>query len=102
MTPEQQEAHIRMLHDAIVEIRAILNDGLKATVLENKTELKSVNGAVQVMRDQLSQHVAKEEVIFEIYKRSMNAGLTVTAGLVAVLLAIIGWLLTHPNTWINP
>jgi hypothetical protein len=41
-------------------------------------------------------HVAKEDVICEIFKRVMNTGVSITGALIAVLLAIIGYLLVHP------
>jgi hypothetical protein len=96
MSPEQTEAALGVLHDAVVKIDATLNDGLKAMVAEHRLELKTINAAVQTIRDQITAHVAKEDVMFEMFKRVMNTGVTVTGALLAVLLSIIGYLLVNP------
>ena len=44
----------------------------------------------------LTGHVAKEDVIYEILKRVMNTGVTITGTLIALLLSIIGYLLVNP------
>ena len=51
---------------------------------------------VQQIRDALTGHVAKEDVIYEIVKRVMNTGVTITGALIALLLSIIGYLLVNP------
>lgn len=101
MTPDQQESAIRALHDAVIEIRVTLNDGLMTMVAEQRAELKLVNVAVQQIRDQVSSHIAKEGIVFEIFRKTLGLGITVTGALLLTLLAAIGWLLTHPNTWLN-
>jgi hypothetical protein len=65
-------------------------------VQDQKSELASVKGDIQLIRDALTGHVAKEDVIYEIFKRVMNTGVTITGGLIALLLSIIGYLLVHP------
>ena len=52
---------------------------------------------LQVIRDALTGHVAKEEVIYEIFKRAMNTGVAITGALIALLLSIIGYLLVNPT-----
>jgi hypothetical protein len=96
MSPEQTDAALAVLHDAVVKIDATLNDRLKAMVAEHRLELKTINAAVQTIRDQITAHVAKEDVMFEVFKRVMNAGVSVTGALLAVLLSIIGYLLVNP------
>ena len=44
----------------------------------------------------LTSHVAKEDVIYEIFKRVMNIGVAITGALIALLLSIIGYLLVNP------
>src|SRR5512144_2927140 len=78
MSFDQEQSHVLSLHDAVVEIKAILNNGLKAQLIEQKAELKSVKDDVQLIRDALTGHVAKEDVIYEIFKRVMNTGVTIT------------------------
>src|SRR5512132_1244698 len=96
MSFDQEQSHVLSLHDAVVEIKATLNNGLKAQLIEQKAELKSVRDDVQLIRDALTGHVAKEDVIYEIFKRVMNTGVTITGALIALLLSIIGYLLVDP------
>ena len=65
-------------------------------VQDQKSELASVKGDIQLIRDALTSHVAKEDVIYEIFKRMMNTGVTITGALIALLLSIIGYLLINP------
>lgn len=44
----------------------------------------------------MTSHVAKEDLLFEIFKRTLNTGITITGALIAILLAIIGYLLVNP------
>ncbi|MGZ8409642.1 MAG: hypothetical protein ACXWVS_06935 [Hyphomicrobium sp.] len=44
----------------------------------------------------MTSHVAKEDVVYEIFERVMNTGVSITGALIALLLAIIGYLLVHP------
>jgi hypothetical protein len=55
-----------------------------------------VKSDIQLIRDALTSHVAKEDVLYEIFKRVMNTGVSITGALIALLLAIIGYLLVHP------
>ena len=41
-------------------------------------------------------HIAKEDVVYEIFKRVMNTGVSITGALIALLLANIGYLLVNP------
>jgi hypothetical protein len=63
---------------------------------EQKAEFAIVKSDIQSIRDTLTSHVAKEDVIYEIFKRVMNTGVSITGALIALLLAIIGYLLVHP------
>ena len=56
--------------------------------------MKTVRGDVQVIRDTVAAHVAKEDVIFEVFKRALHLGVTVTSALVALLVSVIGYLLS--------
>jgi hypothetical protein len=62
-------------------------------VQEQKAELTIVKNDIQVIRDALTSHVAKEDAVYEIFKRVMNTGVSITGALIALLLAIIGYLL---------
>jgi hypothetical protein len=42
----------------------------------------------------VTSHVAKEDLVFEIFKRTLNTG--VTGALIALLLSIIGYLPVNP------
>jgi hypothetical protein len=61
-----------------------------------KAELAIVKSDIQSIRDALTSHVAKEDVVYEIFKRVMNTGVSITGALIALLLAIIGYLLVNP------
>ena len=87
---------IRALEHSVMEIRTTLNNGLKTMVQEQKAELIIVKNDIQVIRDALTSHVAKEDVIYEIFKRVMNTGVSITGALIALLPAIIGYLLVNP------
>jgi phage-related protein len=99
MTPEDHTAAIHALQNAISEIKAILNNGIRTMVNDQKTELATVKNDIQVIRDALTSHVAKEvakeDVVYEIFKRVMNTGVSITGALIALLLAIIGYLLVN-------
>ena len=86
MTPEDHTAAIHALQNAISEIKAILNNGIRTMVKDD----------IQSIRDALTSHVAKEDVIYEIFKRVMNTGVSITGALITLLLAIIGYLLVNP------
>ena len=53
LSAEQQQAHVLSLHDAVVEIKATMNNGLKAQLIEQKAERKSVKDDAQLIRDAL-------------------------------------------------
>jgi hypothetical protein len=63
---------------------------------EQKAEFAIVKSDIQSIRDALTSHVAKEDVVYEIFKRVMNTGVSITGALIALLLAIIGYLLVNP------
>ena len=71
---EEQTRAIRALEHTVTEIRTTLNNGLKTMVQEQKTELVTVKDDIQRIRDALTSHVAKEDVVYEIFKRVMNTG----------------------------
>jgi hypothetical protein len=93
---EEQTRPIRALEHTVTEIRTTLNNGLKTMVQEQKAELAIVKSDIQLIRDALTSHVAKEDVLYEIFKRMMNTGVSITGALIALLLAIIGYLLVNP------
>ncbi|QLH38551.1 MAG: hypothetical protein HWD60_05750 [Defluviicoccus sp.] len=96
MSPEEHTAAIHALQSDVADIKGILNNGLRTMVTDQKSELASVKGDIQLIRDALTSHVAKEDVVYEIFKRVMNTGVTITGALIALLLAIIGYLLANP------
>jgi hypothetical protein len=96
MSPEEHTAAIRTLQTDISEIKGIVNNGLRTMVQDQKSELATVKDDIQLIRDALTSHVAKEDVIYEIFKRVMNTGVTITGALIALLLSIIGYLLVKP------
>ena len=96
MNPEEHTAAIRTLQTDISEIKGIVNNGLRTMVQDQKSELATVKDDIQLIRDALTSHVAKEDVIYEIFKRVMNTGVTITGALIALLLSIIGYLLVKP------
>ena len=69
--------------------------GIRTMVNDQKSELATVKDDIQSIRDALTSHVAKEDVVYEIFKRVMNTGVSITGALIALLLAIIGYLLLH-------
>ena len=96
MSPEEHTAAIRTLQTDISEIKGIVNNGLRTMVQDQKSELATVKEDIQLIRDALTSHVAKEDMIYEIFKRVMNTGVTITGALIALLLSIIGYLLVKP------
>jgi hypothetical protein len=87
MTPDEHTAAIRSLQSDVAEIKGTLNNGLRAMVQDQRTELATVKEDIQQIRDALTGHVAKEDVIYEIFKRVMNTGVTITGALIALLLS---------------
>ena len=65
-------------------------------VQEQKAELVAVKDDIQRIRDALTSHVVKKDVVYEIFERVMNTGVSITGALIALLLSIIGYLLVHP------
>ena len=102
MSPEQQSATIIALHDAVNKIEATLNDGMKAMIAEHRIELKQIKSEVETIRTTVTSHVAKEDVLFHIFQKVLGLGVAIGGTLTATLLAVIAWLLTHQNPWINP
>jgi hypothetical protein len=96
MSPEEHTAAIRSLQSDVADIKGILNNGLRTMVHDQRSELAIVKEDIQLIRDALTSHVAKEDVIYEIFKRVMNTGVTITGALIALLLSIIGYLLVNP------
>jgi hypothetical protein len=96
MTSDEHTAAIRSLQSDVADIKGTLNNGLRTMVQDQRTELATVKEDIQQIRDALTSHVAKEDVIYEIFKRVMNTGVTITGALIALLLSIIGYLLVHP------
>ena len=67
MTPDEHTAAIHALQTDVADIKGILNNGLRTMVQDQKSELASVKGDIQLIRDALTGHVAKEDVIYEIF-----------------------------------
>ena len=99
MTPDDHTTAIHALQNDVSKIKAILNNGIRTMVNDQKSELATVKDDIQSIRDALTNHVAKEDVIYEIFKRVMNTGVSITGALIALLLAIIGDLPVHPIGW---
>jgi hypothetical protein len=95
-TPEDHTAAIHALQNAISEIKAILNNGIRTMVNDQKTGLVMVKDDIQSIRDALTSHVAKKNMVYEIFKRVMNTGVSIIGALIALLLSIIGYLPVHP------
>jgi hypothetical protein len=85
-----------MLQHDLSNIKAVLNNGLRTMVLDQKSELSAVKAEIQLIRDALTGHVAKEDVVYEVFKRVLNTGVAITGALIALLLTIIGYLLVNP------
>jgi hypothetical protein len=96
MALHEHTAAIRALQTDISEIKGILSNGLRTMVHNQRSELAIVKEDIQLIRDALTSHVAKEDVMYEIFKRVMNTGVTITGALIALLLSIIGYLLVNP------
>src|SRR5512134_2755062 len=92
---EEQMRAIRALEHTVTEIRTTLNNGLKSMVQEQKAELAIVKSDIQRICDALTSHVAKEDVVYEIFKR-VNTGVSITGALIELLLAIICYVLVNP------
>jgi hypothetical protein len=65
-------------------------------VAEHRVELKQIKGEVETIRSTVTSRVAKEDLLFEIFKRTLNTGVTITGALIVLLLSIIGYLPVHP------
>jgi hypothetical protein len=61
MTPDDHTAAIHALQTDVSEIKAILNNGIRTMVNDQKSELATVKDDIQSIRDALTSHVAKEE-----------------------------------------
>ncbi|MBK8909037.1 MAG: hypothetical protein IPM60_14420 [Rhodospirillales bacterium] len=96
MSPEETNIAVRALQNDVSEVKAILNNGLRSMVHDQRAELASLKADVQTIRDAVTSHVAKEDVIYEIFKRVMNTGVAITGALILILLSIIGYLLVNP------
>jgi hypothetical protein len=96
MSPDEHTAAIQGLQHDVSEIKAVLNNGLRSMVHDQRSELATVKADIQLIRDALTGHVAKEDVVYEIFKRVMNTGVAITGALIALLLSIIGYLLINP------
>ena len=94
--PEDHTAAIHALQTDVSEIKAILNNGIRTMINDQKSELATVKDDIQLIQDALTSHVAKEDVIYEILKRAMNTSVTLAGALIALLLSIIGYLLVNP------
>jgi hypothetical protein len=61
MTPEDQNASIRALQSDVADIKGTLNNGLRAMVQDQRTELATVKEDIQLIRAALTSPVSKEE-----------------------------------------
>ena len=61
MTPEDHTTAIHALQNDVSKIKAILNNGIRTMVNDQKSELVTVKDDIQSIRDTLTSHVAKEE-----------------------------------------
>ena len=104
MTPEEQSQAIGDLREdvglvasSVAEMKGVINNGIKLMIAEHKVELGNIKGEVASIKESVTAHIAKEDVLFNIFSRTLNTGIALTGGLITVLLAIIGYLLTHPG-----
>ena len=67
MSPEEHTAAIRALQTDVADIKGILNNGLRTMVHDQRSELATVKEDIQLIRDALTGHVAKEDVKYEVY-----------------------------------
>ena len=74
MTPDDHTTAIHALQNDVSKIKAILNNGIRTMVNDQKSELVAVKDDIQRIRDALTSHVAKEDVVYEIFKRVINTG----------------------------
>jgi hypothetical protein len=81
MTPEEHTTAINALQSDVSEIKAVLNNGLRSMVHDQRSELATVKSDIQLIRDALTGHVAKEDVVYEVFKRVMNTGVAITGAL---------------------
>ena len=63
---------------------------------EKEKTFEVVHSYDERLRIHFRSHVAKEDVVYEIFKRVMNTGVAITGALIALLLSIIGYLLVNP------
>ncbi len=96
MTPDEHTAAVQALQTDVAEVKQILNNGIRTMVHDQRSELVAVKADIQGIRDTLTGHVAREDVLHEIFKRVMNTGVAITGALVMLLLSIIGYLLVNP------
>ena len=103
VTPEEHTQAIGDLREGltaiathVAEIKGTLNNGLKMMVAEHKVQLTTIEGEVATINQAVTSHIAKEDLLFEIFKRTLNTGVAITGGLIALLVSIIGYLLVHP------
>ena len=87
---------IDALHDAVLKIQVQINNGLRAAVEDHRTELKEIKHSISIMGTQITEHVAREDIMMKMLARVVAwTGGGVGAALM-ILLSVIGYLLTHP------
>ena len=87
---------IDALHDAVLKIQVQINNGLRAAVEDHRTELKEIKHAISIMGTQITEHIAREDIMMKMLARVVAwTGGGVGAALM-ILLSVIGYLLTHP------
>jgi hypothetical protein len=62
MTPEDHTHAIHALQNDVSEIKAILNNGIRTMVNDQKSELATVKDDIQSIRETLTSHVANETI----------------------------------------
>jgi len=101
MTADEHTAAIQAVQHDVSEVKAILNNGLRTMVHDHRSELATVKADMQPIRYTLTSHVAKEDVIYEIFKRMMHAGVAEGGGLITLLLSNIGYLIANPVGFVD-
>ena len=60
MSPEDHTAAIRSLQSDVADIKGALNNGLRTMVNDQKSELATVKGDIQLIRDALTSHAPRK------------------------------------------
>lgn len=100
------EDHSKVIDSIVEDVSTLLTsmsqlranvESEREQIHDHKVQLLAINDRVIIMSNALSTHIAKEDVVFELYKRTLSAGLATVGVTITTLIAAIGFLLTHPE-----